>query len=862
MVRDSGNEFTAEFWQRAGPGAVIVTANNRLSRRLLQVFAAYRTKDGTGVWEAPDILPWPAFVAREADRLRAADGFTHVALTATQERWIWRQIVAPYSAGWLGADADFAALAMQAWRLLGDYRLASPPVTDEAEGQVFHQMARDFAQRLGALARDDAAFDAARLAAAYEDRRIAAPTTLIWVGFQTLTPAQAAIATMVSACGGHSRQEPLPHRQTTPQAFLWPTQDAEFDAALCWAQDQVRRHPHRHYALIVPDLDRHRRALDRRAEEILGPGGASFSLGVPLIDVPAVATAWHVVALLFGPLTQAEAVSLVQSPFLGGFQDEPVARLRAAQQLTEGAATIDLAALTAHVRGAGARRLVRELEALARVFPRQRRPVRPSLWAGLFARALQAVGWPAGAESADFQAAAAVDTTLAAIAGLDGVAASLPVADAARWWCEELQQTIFQPAAPPAPVSIMGPLEAIGLTFDGLWLANLHDRVWPPPSAPHPLLPIAWQRRHRLPHADPVADLAYTATLMDHLLQAAPQTVASAALSTGEGPLRPSPLIRERGLAPGSADPWVSRARRQFEARVPLERMPVVRVPLAASSVWGLGVIGAQAACPFKAFAQYRLRAQPPVSAPWGLSPRVRGTILHRALEGLFGEIVDSSRLADRAACQDAIVAAVATAMAEAEAAFAAQPARFRALETRRYEALLESFLEQERRRPHFAVRAREQEVTLTLGPLTLRGRIDRIDEEEHGDWVLIDYKTGALPRLDTPTDERPLHPQLMLYALAAGGPVAAMVYAAVQPGGCQYRGYSRDEGLLPRVRALPTWALARTHWQQVFTGLAGEFADGEARVTPAVGACDYCGREALCRIGSGGAERAGDDDE
>lgn len=855
MVRESADQFTADFWQRVGPGAVIITANNRLSRRLLAVFGAYQAAGGRSVWETPDVLPWSAFVAREADRLRAADGYARVALTAIQERAIWRQVVAPHSADWLGGDAGFASLAMQAWRLLGDHRLSLPPLTDEAECRVFREVARDFAQRLSVCSRDDAATDATRLATAYEDRRMPPPPAVFWIGFQTLTPAQAAVAAAIVARGGRSQLEPLPQRSAVPQARLWPAQDAEFDAALIWARDQVTRNPDRHYAIVVPDLDRHRGALAHRADEIVGPGAVAFSLGDPLIRVPVVAVAQQVVALLHGQLTQAEAVSLVQSPFLGGFDDEVMARLRAAQRLMEGAATYDLDALIIHVRADGAQRLGRQFAALARLSVRHRRPARPSLWAGLFARALQIMGWPSTAESADFQAVAAVDTTLTALAGLDGVSDPLSAPAAAGLWDEELAQTIFQPAAPVAPVTIMGPLEGLGLTFDGLWLANLHDRVWPPPSVPHPLLPVAWQRRHGLPHADPIADLAYTAGLMRHLVQAAPETIISAALSADDMPLRPSPLLTDYTPVAAAPVAWVSRAARQFQARPVLEPLPTVRVPLATPAVWGMGVIGAQAACPFKAFAQYRLRAQPLAPASLGLSPATRGTIIHRALERFFTEITDSRQLADRAACQQALAAAVDQAMTEAASALAPLPARFRILETRRCAALLQAFLEQERQRPRFRVRACEQEVTLTLGGLTVRGRIDRIDEQPSGDWLLIDYKTGALPHLDEPPAPRPRYPQLMLYALAAGGPVTAMVYAAVQPGGCQYRGYSRDEGLVPMVRALPEWTAALAQWRQILTGLAGEFADGEAAVAPTVPAsCDHCGREALCRIRPPGA--------
>ena len=45
-------------------GITVVTPNKRLSQALMAEFDAYQIDKGKSVWEAPDILPFGAFVER------------------------------------------------------------------------------------------------------------------------------------------------------------------------------------------------------------------------------------------------------------------------------------------------------------------------------------------------------------------------------------------------------------------------------------------------------------------------------------------------------------------------------------------------------------------------------------------------------------------------------------------------------------------------------------------------------------------------------------------------------------------------------------------------------------------------------
>ncbi|MEM9503338.1 MAG: PD-(D/E)XK nuclease family protein [Cyanobacteria bacterium P01_E01_bin.43] len=60
----------------------------------------------------------------------------------------------------------------------------------------------------------------------------------------------------------------------------------------------------------------------------------------------------------------------------------------------------------------------------------------------------------------------------------------------------------------------------------------------------------------------------------------------------------------------------------------------------------GQALFSDQANCPFRAFARHRLGLREPASPEPGLTPALRGTAVHIALETFYQDINDSSSLA------------------------------------------------------------------------------------------------------------------------------------------------------------------------------------------------------------------------
>src|SRR5919109_1028804 len=148
----------AELFARLERGHVeritIVTPNKRLSQALMSEFDAFQTEKNLSVWEAPDILPFGAFVERLwEDALYSNLGETlPLLLTPAQEQLIWQDLI---RASDFLLPEDAAAQCREAWRLMHEWRIGVAAGNEDA--LAFSRWSKEYERRT----RDD--IDAARL---------------------------------------------------------------------------------------------------------------------------------------------------------------------------------------------------------------------------------------------------------------------------------------------------------------------------------------------------------------------------------------------------------------------------------------------------------------------------------------------------------------------------------------------------------------------------------------------------------------------------------------------------------------------------------------------------------------------------
>jgi len=386
----------------------------------------------------------------------------------------------------------------------------------------------------------------------------------------------------------------------------------------------------------------------------------------------------------------------------------------------------------------------------------------------------------------------------------------------------------------------------------GLFCSGCDAARWPGPPAPDAFIPLSVQLAAGIPEASAEGQLELARRALAAWRASTPELILSYAATDEDAEQAPSGLLH--GLAA-----WQPAAR----LLVAVPAAPLESLADAAGPTWsrerrvagGVRALELQAECPFRAFAQLRLAAAPLPEPAAGVDPRLRGRVLHGALERLWHELRGSAALrALSPGMQDERVrAAVAAAMAAELATPGLElPAMLVRAEQRRAAAVIGSLLEAEREREPFDVVEIEAKRPLQLGDFELNVRLDRVDRLGDGRAAILDYKTGGAEGFDAHA-ERLRRPQLPCYALAWGGEVAAVATVHLRRDGVRWRGAADADGRLPEVRGVASadgdWPQLLARWRTGLGALLREFTAGAAAVTPLPRACEHCHLAALCRI-------------
>ena len=254
----------------------------------------------------------------------------------------------------------------------------------------------------------------------------------------------------------------------------------------------------------------------------------------------------------------------------------------------------------------------------------------------------------------------------------------------------------------------------------------------------------------------------------------------------------------------------------------------------------------------------------------WGLDAGERATLLHRALERLWstepvpGRLQtrdDLRRAIDGGSLDELLRAAITGSFAGAvrEAAGDRWRARYLDLEQRRLATRLRAWLAEEAVRSDFKVSALEQRLdAVSVGPLRLNLRVDRVDTVDGNRKLLLDYKTADRVSHAMWSGERPEEPQLPIYAVFGGiAELAGVAFAQIRAGKDKTRLHALAEEPETQVgkgsRAKPLTGEQWEAWDAALRKLAEQFARGEAPVDPRDGAqtCRLCGLFGLCRVRS-----------
>jgi probable DNA repair protein len=848
---------------RLPKGMIVITGNARLSRQMRHEFDGKQQDQGEQLWESPDILPRDAWLRRCWDECVYSDPIsTPVLLDASQELVLWEQVIENSGAAEILLDAPTTAGTVAgAWNILHSWDL--PRTAALFEGVPDAEAFFGWMNAVEAKLRDNHWLTASQLPQALTDRiragTLRIPGTIYCAGFDEIISSDQRLFEAIRESGGVVSELPAVTSFITPQHFraAFENTSVEILHAATWARRELERSPNSQIGIVVRGLASLRIVVERIFDEVLhsevdftrSDASRAFhiSVGAPMNDSALVTAALLVLALRRG-MPLADAGMLLRSPFLrlgpalGASVDTALRR--------EGAPDVSLGA---HVIG-------RHFEPLARAFQVLPALQRPSQWSATFSQLLKLAGWPGNRtlSHVEHQTMERWNELLSEFARLDLVIQTMEYSEALSHIRRLAAKSPFAPRDEGAPIQIMDMLEAAGSRFDALWIAGLHDRVWPQPARPNPFLPLALQRLAGAPQSSAERELQYARRLTKRLLQSAPAVICSYPTHLGEEKLRISPLIAHLPEVGNVAAVAPTIAEAQCSAATPLEERTsesAPALPPAAEQSGGINVLADQAACPFRAFAVHRLGARGLDVPVLGLSPVQRGTIAHLALEFVWQELKTQQALKNLSEEErSALILRSARAAMDRTLRHHASGMlqRLQALEENRLQRLLGQWLDVEANRPPFEVADTETATTVELGGLRLRIKADRVDRYADGGHAVLDYKTSKKLSSSSWESERPDAPQLPLYAAMSERRVSSVMFAKLVAGEPGLVGISESGEQLGRPPKGPPLAERIHAWRGTMEALATAFRQGHAAVDPKKPkqTCQYCGLTPLCRVG------------
>jgi ATP-dependent helicase/nuclease subunit B len=874
MATSAGSQIDA--WLR--DGGIVVTASDRTARALTAAYHRARRAEGLTAWPAPQVKDWKSFV-RDAWSEIAGDG--RLLLNAAQERSLWAGIAARdgHNATLLPESRHrIAALGMDGHDLLCSY---APRYLKPAARGGWQQDAAVFSQWLAAF--DDACRGSDLLSASriplelIETLQRSGPSSrppLMLAGFDRILPVQ---RRLFDAWGSWQSSQP---DISAPAASYYEAADTQAELAACalWCAGRLRPDSHTRLLIVMQDVASLRGEMERALLQHAGPAGSpnfEFSLGIPLNQVPLARSAHLILRWLTGSLDESEVEWLLSTGHAAASAPETAELQRFLRELRRSDRqrpewTLDaFCGESARGRQAPAAWTSRTREAQRHLRQSAERPRSPVEWAELAPQLLRDAGWPGfqPLTTNGFQTTSrwqqAVETC--GSLGFDGRRIRWQeFLDALK---RALDETLFTPESSDAPVQIAGPAESAGLSADAAWFLGVNEDTWPAGGAMHPLLPVHVQRETDMPHASPRQDWELAQAITSRLIASASEVCFSYARQNERAETRPSRLIAQVAGMPSPLPAESKKPASPAPATVRFE--DTTFVPYAkGTAAGGARVLNLQTQCPFKAFAVARLGAEGWTAAEAGLTPAQRGQLVHAVLHAVWDKpngLHTLGALRDLSDRRAFVATRVERVLRDQISAGARErmPQRYLELEGERLTGVVCEWLDYELARHPFTVAATEADSTVNIAGLTLRVRIDRIDELNDGSLLVIDYKTGAVsPKSWDPP--RPDDVQLPLYAsfaLHPGAEIGGLAFAKVRAGtdNIEFSGRVRDAAgtLAPGLSATtglvkePLTAYLLAAWRERIERLARDFIAGRAEPDPREypRTCESCGLQTLCRI-------------
>lgn len=628
------------------------------------------------------------------------------------------------------------------------------------------------------------------------------PRKIVLVGVLYMNPSERAVLDQLKVMGSEIVEVDAAAEAVTPKLRRAVTQADEFEHVAEWVNAALKPYietPHAapSIAILVPDMDAYQAPLIEALSMTVSPAsllpaveGAEvrepwdISSGATLGARPIIRAAMGILSIT-NRAADADVFSRVlRSQWVGGHAVEGAQR-----------ALVDVWMRENNGLNMGGKDYLRALAAsktqcniftenLRRMLARQEEDGSsryPSEWAEFFKESLTTMGWPEAESlsSSNYQTLDAWEEALKVFRSLDYQLGPCPYERAYMWLREIVDTRQFQPRlSHVAPVAIMTYGDAVGLTFDHVWMLGATNKTLPLPADPNPFLPVDLLADAGVPEATSDGQLAKA----QRLVQALMTTSTDITVSSFEHDDRGSNIGASELFGSWPAPARCSAVWSGFKGNevgqlnrdeFVEESVPAVSDEERKNLKGGVSVFQNYANEPFFAFACNRLGAREFPVPVIGFDPRIQGTMLHLCLELFWKEVVTQKALKAMSAetldatLFDAIEKASIRLLYKLEWRYGGRMIK---LEQARLKSLLLAWMDMEKARIHpFEVIGFERRTEVNVFGVELTVTLDRIDKievaEDEYRSMLFDYKSGAKFTYTRLNAGKLTEPQLPIYA-------------------------------------------------------------------------------------------------
>jgi ATP-dependent helicase/nuclease subunit B len=810
-------------------GDLILTPNNRLAAAIQH---SWGESQAQAAWERPRILALDHWIRQSWDALQDASYAPITGKAILPDHLlnqIWQRAIAFSGEAWQKKHSTIALetqTLLESWGLSLDDADLTPPmktfvgwqrnvqkILDQQNGISFKQAARHILN-------------------AYASGSIKREKKIHLYGFQTIQPLTERL--LKSAANDVST---LNLKSINTSALVCKTSDvdSELAAAAQWVVAKSKENPSARVGLICPSLDTDLTKITRIVGEAKRKFGinpvVNMSAGTPLSDTQVgnssllildslryANTLEHWLNLLHSKHSNFDTLSIQQKVDieinLRELRKFDINRTEFVSIVVGVLKTSDAEKVLKFIDFDATKSLSKTRQSFTQ-------------WAEDFSRILSIAGFtgPGQLSSLEYQQCEIWQLMMEELKGFDAIDQTASFSYALSIIRQLSGNTVFHAQTNDAPIQVLGMLEGAGLQFDYLWVVGLHERAYPQRLKLNAVLSAGFQRKHKMPFADPIRELEIAKNVVDCLQNNSGEIVFSYAAKVDDQDLAITPILSKLPCFESSPDkptPWldVEPAFEIVEDNAPNFNQKKEHIST------GSTLLKNQATCPFNAFAIHRLKAEKLETPLVGMRATERGSMLHDVLQEIWKELKNSETLHSKTDMDLTVIISAAISRILDQWSLRHPSLKgivFRRLEQQRLEKLMAEWIEVEKQREPFEVKALEVKKTLKLAGIKFSMRLDRVDNVGGGD-IVIDYKSGKV----TPhgwKGPRPKDPQMPLYVIQDPNVIGAAL-AQIRGGDIKLDAITKHD-VFQGSNGLPSWDEFVDEWKVSLTDLAQEFSDG-----------------------------------